>query len=68
MAASKPTYLPNKFQTFALNIYLWTLAYGLGYFPFDIKPSCYISVCLSIQINFIKSFTKFKGIRKPPLA
>ena len=26
-------------------IYLWTLAYGLGCFPLDIKPSCYMSVC-----------------------
>jgi hypothetical protein len=42
-----------KYQTFTLNIYLWTLAYDLGCFPFDIKPSSHMSVCLLIQINFI---------------
>jgi len=47
-------------------IYLWTLAYDLGFFPFDIRPSCLMSVCF-LLINFINSLTKFKEVRKPPL-
>jgi len=65
MAASKSTFLKNKKTTFTLNIYLWTLAYDLGFFPFDVRPSCHTSVCL-LLINFILSLTKFKGIKKIP--